>query len=108
MTGVTVGTAQINASATGYAPGAQGVNVSVTASFPSTFSLPVSTSYETLTISAPAPTGGITFTLSSDNTAIFTVPASVTVAAGATTVNVPRHRGFRRHHDSARGLTQHH
>jgi hypothetical protein len=89
VTGVTVGTAQINASATGYAPGAQGVSVSVTASLPSTFSLPVGTSNETLTISAPAPTGGITFTLSSDNTAIFTVPSTITVAAGATTVSIP-------------------
>ena len=89
VTGVTVGTAQINATATGYAPGAQTASVSVTASLPSTFSLPVGTSNETLTISAPAPTGGITFNLSSDNTAIFTVPSTVTVAAGATTVSIP-------------------
>ncbi len=89
VTGVTVGTTQINATATGYAPGAQTVSVSVSASLPATFSLPLGTSNETLTVSAPAPAGGITFTLSSDNTAIFTVPSTVTVAAGATTVSIP-------------------
>ena len=38
----------------------------------------------TVTLSAPAPTGGASVTLSSSNTAAATVPATVTVPAGAT------------------------
>lgn len=36
----------------------------------------------TVTLDAPAPTGGVVVALSSDNAAVATVPASVTVAAG--------------------------
>ncbi|MGB7923166.1 MAG: hypothetical protein WCF57_07975 [Pyrinomonadaceae bacterium] len=42
------------------------------------------TSQGTVTLSAAAPSGGATVTLSSGNTAAATVPASVTVAAGST------------------------
>jgi hypothetical protein len=45
-----------------------------------------STSTGTVTLSAPAPAGGAVVTLSSGNTAVAAVPASVTVPAGATTV----------------------
>ena len=38
----------------------------------------------TVTLTAPAPAGGMVVTLASNNTAAATVPASVTVAAGAT------------------------
>jgi hypothetical protein len=38
----------------------------------------------TITLSGPAPTGGLVVTLASNNTAAATVPASVTVPAGAT------------------------
>jgi hypothetical protein len=38
----------------------------------------------TVTLSAPAPSGGATVTSSSGDTAVATVPASVTVPAGAT------------------------
>jgi len=38
----------------------------------------------TVSLTGPAPAGGVTVTLSSSNTAVATVPASVTVAAGAT------------------------
>ena len=89
VNGVTPGSTVINATAVGFAPGAQTVTVSVSASLPATFALPIGVSNETLTISAPAPAGGLTFSLSSDNTAIFTVPPTITVAAGATTVNIP-------------------
>ena len=41
----------------------------------------------TVTLSAPAPSGGIVVTLASNNTTAATVPASVTVAAGATSAN---------------------
>ncbi len=90
VTGVTVGTATINATATGYAPGARNASVSVTATLPSTFSLPIGViTNETLTISAAAPAGGIIFSLTSGNNSIFTVPATVTVPAGSTTVSIP-------------------
>ena len=39
----------------------------------------------TVTLNGPAPAGGIVVTLSSSRTSVATVPASVTVAAGATT-----------------------
>jgi hypothetical protein len=38
----------------------------------------------TVTLSGPAPSGGLVVTLASNNTGVGTVPASVTVAAGAT------------------------
>jgi photosystem II stability/assembly factor-like uncharacterized protein len=45
------------------------------------------TSTGTVTLITAAPAGGITVTLSSSNTAVASVPASVTVAAGATSAN---------------------
>lgn len=41
----------------------------------------------TVTLSTAAPSGGAAVTLTSGNTAVATVPASITVAAGATTAN---------------------
>jgi hypothetical protein len=46
-----------------------------------------STSTGAVTLGVPAPPGGVLVTLSSNNTAVATVPASVTVAAGATSAN---------------------
>jgi len=90
VTGVTVGTTAINASAAGYAPGTRAAVVSVTASLPTTVGTPVALpTNATLTISAPAPVAGITFTLTTDNTAIATVPTTITVAAGTTTAQIP-------------------
>src|SRR5258708_1798522 len=39
----------------------------------------------TVTLTAAAPSGGVTIALSSSNTAVATVPATITVAAGAST-----------------------
>jgi hypothetical protein len=68
-------------------------NVTVTAAFnPNTLSEPLNTPTNlNLTISAPAPAGGITFALSSSNNAVATVPVSGTamIAAGATSVAIP-------------------
>jgi hypothetical protein len=90
VTGVKIGTANITGTATGYAPGTRGVSVSVTAALSQNLATPVSFSTNaTLTISAPAPVGGIMFTLSTDNTGVATVPASVTVLQGATTTTIP-------------------
>jgi hypothetical protein len=41
----------------------------------------------TVLLNAPAPSGGITVSLSSANSSVVTVPANVTVAAGATSAN---------------------
>ena len=42
-----------------------------------------------LNLSGPAPVGGLTINLSSQNTAVAKVPPTVTFAAGTTSVNVP-------------------
>jgi hypothetical protein len=91
IVGVIIGTTTITATAQGYAPDTRSVNVTVTASFsPSSVTIAHQTySNITLNISAPATTGGLTFTLSSDATATATVPASVTIPAGQTSVIVP-------------------
>jgi hypothetical protein len=48
-----------------------------------------SSSQGTVTLSGAAPAGGAIVSLSSSNTAVATVPASVTVAAGATSATFP-------------------
>jgi hypothetical protein len=85
VTGVTIGSANITASATGFAPDTQSVQVTVTASVtPTSLGITATrTGTVQLNISAAAPPpSGITFSLSSDNTAAATVPASVTIPAG--------------------------
>ncbi|RXH55863.1 beta strand repeat-containing protein [Granulicella sibirica] len=91
VTGVLIGTTTITANAPGYAPANLVVNVTVTATIsPSTTTINLATSTgTTLAISAPAPTGGLTFTLSSDDPTTATVPASVTLVKGATSVPLP-------------------
>lgn len=91
VAGVLIGTTTVTANAPGYAPATRTVNVTVTATFnPGTTNLNLITSTNTvLTISAPAPAGGIRFNLASDDPTKVTVPASVTVIQGGTTVKVP-------------------
>ena len=92
ITGVTSGTTVISANATGYAPyvSIPPATVTVTATFPGSITINQSSGYTIqLSISYPAPVGGITFTLSSDDTTKVTLPASVTIAAGASSVQVP-------------------
>jgi hypothetical protein len=91
ITGVTIGTTTVTATAPGYAPAVRSVDVTVVASInPSTTSINLTTAVTTtLNISAPAQAGGIKFTLSSDDPTISTVPASVTIIAGSTSVVVP-------------------
>ena len=91
IVGLVIGTTVINATAEGYAPDTRTVNVTVVAAFnPGSIALPLTTSNNiSLTISAPAIAGGLTFTLSSDTPATATVPASVTIPQGATSVPVP-------------------
>jgi Putative Ig domain/Galactose oxidase, central domain len=91
VTGVTIGSAQINATATGFAPDTANVSVTVTGALsPSPISVNATRAVNvTLTISAAAPAGGITFNLTSDNTGAATVPATVTVLQGQLSVTFP-------------------
>jgi hypothetical protein len=85
VTGVSIGTVNINATATGFAPDTRSVQVTVTASTtPTSLSVTATrTANIQLNISAAAPApSGITFNLSIDNTSFATVPASVTIPAG--------------------------
>jgi hypothetical protein len=91
ISGVKIGTANVTASAPGYVTGTTAVQVNATVNFPQS---PVTitgpkTQNLTLTLSAAAPSTGLTVNTSSSNTAVATVPATVTFAAGLTTVNVP-------------------
>ena len=92
ITGVTSGTSVITATATGYAPyvSIPPATVTVTATFPGSITINQSSGFNIqLSISYPAPVGGITFTLSSDSTSVVTLPASVTIVHGASSVQIP-------------------
>ncbi len=94
VTGLTSGVAQITVSGDGY--GAAAVNVQVGGSTgalslsPSTLALTApSTQNLTLTLSPPAPSTGLTVTLSSTNPAALTVPLTLSVPGNAATLAVP-------------------
>ncbi len=92
ITGVVPGTASITASAPGFAPDTRNATVTLTLSFTPATSFAViagRTSNITLNLSSPAPAGGLTLNTSIDNTSLATVPATVFVAAGLTSVAVP-------------------
>ncbi len=90
VTGVAAGSASITASSGGYTGNSVTVNVagSITLS-PSTVSVSVGgTGNINVNLSATAPDGGLVVNLSSSNTAIATVPASVTVTGQSAPVLV--------------------
>jgi len=91
VTGVGLGSVSITATAPSYSPGTQTVQVIVSPAFtPNTLTITgTSTQNLTLTLPAPAPASGVTVNLSSSNTGVATVPASVQFAGGATSVSVP-------------------
>jgi len=91
VTGVGLGSATITATAPGYTPASQTVQVNATLVFspPSLNITGTATQNLTLTLSAPAPAGGVTINIHSDNVGVATVPATVQIAAGATTATVP-------------------
>ena len=91
IVGVSIGTTTINATAQGYAPDTRTVNVTVVSSFnPTSVTIPHQTlTSTTLNISAPAQAGGLTFTLTSTDPTKATVPPSVTIPQGQTSVIVP-------------------
>lgn len=97
ITGVAAGTATITMSAPGYVTGTTTVTVDQvtlsvalqgTSTYGNTLSVPeLGTALYQAQISRPAPTGGLTFTLSTGDSAYATVtPTTVTVPAGATSV----------------------
>src|SRR5262249_11373960 len=84
VTGVNPGTAQITATAAGFAPDSRTANVQVSVSFtPTSLTVPLTTNVNiTVNISAPAPANGLTFALTTANPLIATVASPVTIPAG--------------------------
>ncbi len=90
VTGLNLGSADITATATGYSTITRNVLVQASISLPATLTVNTgATANLKLTLSGPAPVGGLTVNISSSSTGIGTVPATVSFAAGATTVDVP-------------------
>ena len=89
VTGVTIGSTQVTATAVGFASDTGAVTVTVVASLsPTSVSVNAGRSVnETIGISAAAPAGGITFSLVSDNPSAATVPATATVPQGQLSVS---------------------
>lgn len=90
--GIGFGSAVITVTAAGFPSSSAMVQVTATLSFsPNSVTLIDSTRQArlTLTLSAPAPAGGLTVTLASDNTLVATVPPIATIPAGAVSVVVP-------------------
>ncbi len=90
LTGVAFGTATITASSTGLTSSSQMVSVTGSLSFsPPTLTITANTKHQlTLTLSSPAPAGGLTINISVDNSAVATVPATVVIPANATSIGV--------------------
>jgi len=90
VTGVLIGTVQITATATGYAPHSRTVVVTLNLGFSPQLLEVVETGSASiqLNLSAPAPVGGLTINLSTDASSIATVPAAVIVPQGQTFVTV--------------------
>lgn len=89
--GVTAGPYTVTGSASGFASGQATTNItnrtlSVTVAQPIIFA--TQSFSGTVTLTEPAPTGGVTINLASDNPAFLTVaPTSVNIPAGSTTAN---------------------
>jgi hypothetical protein len=90
--GVSIGATTITVSAPGFPTVSQTANAIETLTFyPTTVSLPfpsTSNRYSWLMLSGNAPAGGLTLNLKSDNPAVATVPATITIPAGQTEVQV--------------------
>ena len=91
VNGINLGSANITATAESFNSATQGVKVTASVSFsPSNLTINGATTQNlTLTLSAPAPVGGLTLNLSSSNPAVATVGQTVTFASNATSVVVP-------------------
>jgi hypothetical protein len=91
INGINLGASTITATATGYPTVVETVNAVETITFyPTTVTLPFFSSvrYTWLMLSAVAPAGGLTINLSSDNSNVAVVPATITVPAGQTEVQL--------------------
>ncbi|HVS66680.1 MAG TPA: PKD domain-containing protein, partial [Thermoanaerobaculia bacterium] len=83
VTGGAIGETTVTASAEGFAPDSRPITVTLTSSFdPDEIVLALDTRTVELRLSDPAPAGGLTFDLSTDDPTIATAPASVTVPGG--------------------------
>jgi hypothetical protein len=91
VTGAGVGTAQITATSEGFAPDTVAVNVNVSIGFASNTLSVAEGATQTISVqsTSPAPAGGLTLNLTSVNTGVATVPASITIPQGQTTAQVP-------------------
>ena len=90
VTGVAFGSATISASGGGYVSDSKTVTVGASLGFGPTGGLTlVGATPQTLnlTLSAPAPAGGLVVNLAASPTGIVTIPATATFAAGATTTS---------------------
>ncbi len=109
--GLAIGSAQITGSAVDFAPDTANVTVTISIGLaPNPLNvIQGQAGSATLTLSSPAPAGGLTFDTSVDNTSFATVPATVHVDAGATSAQVPVTAvaiGDTTLHASAPGITQ--
>ena len=86
ITGNSLGTATISATATGYAPATDSATVSIGVSLnPGTISVNAGQSADvTVNLSAPAPTGGISLSITGNNAATATIASPLVIAAGQT------------------------
>jgi hypothetical protein len=86
ITGNALGTATINATAIGFPPAADSATVTIGVSLnPGTVSVNVGqTSNVTVSLSAPAPTGGISLNITGNNAATATIPSPLVISAGQT------------------------
>jgi hypothetical protein len=90
VTGINLGAATITTQGMYFTTASSQVQVTAGLSFSRRASILNGTTVSfTLSLSGPAPAGGLTVNLTSANSAIATVPATVTFPANATSVNVP-------------------
>ncbi|MCP4331016.1 MAG: hypothetical protein GY785_00045 [Gammaproteobacteria bacterium] len=90
IAGLLLGSVTITGTATGFAPDSRIATVTLDSNFsPANLSVIESATQNiTLQISAPAPAAGLTFNLGTDDAGIATVPATATVGAGQTSVQI--------------------
>jgi len=90
VTALNLGTVSITASALGYTPATQSVYVEATLAFAGCcVAIYGLSGNAVLTLSSPAPQGGLTIQLVSDNPKVATVPPTITFPAYMTSVSVP-------------------
>ena len=93
ISGISAGSVTITASASGYTPGSGQVQVTAGAGTsslsPGSIAITAGTAQTlTLILSGPAPSGGVTANLSSSNSGVANVPATITVPGGFSSATV--------------------